>query len=473
MQKITRQLYNKLHFLRREDIRYAIKVGVGAAMIAMLSFIPATQDLYAHWRLQWALVTYMFVCSMTIGAANTTTFQRLLGTCEGAAIAIVVWIVCLGNVVALALMSWLISVFCFWLIIEKKQGPMGRFILLTYNLSCLYSYSLSIKDKQGDEDEGGIDPAIFEIVLHRLIAITLGCIWGIFITRFIWPISARRKFKAGITLLWLRMGLAWKSGPLQVLLPGAAAPSHYGDIRREMVLRGFADSLEVIRQDAESEFELRGPFPSEAFRVILQCTSNMLDAFHALNVVIAKDAKVCLSPTMPVLAVKRTSTNTTQPPRQAPARPSSSATPPTSASNSQNASAISSQVSTSTSHTRVPIHTHPIYKPPTHNPTHTQSSPPPSNSNTPSTTPCRASSTRATASSPACMISARTSRRATSRPTRISSCCTPTPSSRARLRARLTRRGGRLRGCLGLLMRRCLSLLSFAMEGARCIVDID
>lgn len=292
VQILMRRLYEKLSFFRREDIRYAIKVGVGAAMIALLSFVPPTQELYQHWRLQWALVTYMFVCSMTIGAANTTTLQRLLGTFGGAVLAVAVWILCFGNPVALASMGWLISVFCFWLILAKDQGPMGRFILLTYNLSCLYSYSLSIKDKNGDEDEGGIHPEIWEIVEHRLIAITVGCVWGIFITRMIWPIKAREKFKAGITLLWLRMGLAWKSGPLQVLLPGTEAPGRYADIRREMALRGLADSLEVIRINAESEFELRGPFPSQAFHKILQSTSNMLDAFHALNVVIAKDAKV-------------------------------------------------------------------------------------------------------------------------------------------------------------------------------------
>ena len=30
---------------------------------------------------------------------------------------------------------------------------MGRFILLTYNLSALYAYSLSVKDAQDDDDD--------------------------------------------------------------------------------------------------------------------------------------------------------------------------------------------------------------------------------------------------------------------------------------------------------------------------------
>lgn len=51
---------------------------------------------------------------------------------------------------------------------------MGRFIMLTYNLSALYAYSLSVKDVDGDDDEGGIDPIISEIALHRVVAVLTG-----------------------------------------------------------------------------------------------------------------------------------------------------------------------------------------------------------------------------------------------------------------------------------------------------------
>ena len=52
------------------------------------------------------------------------------------------------------------------------SGPLGRFILLTYNLGALYSYSLSIRDDDNDDDEGGIDPAIWEIVIHRFFGLS-------------------------------------------------------------------------------------------------------------------------------------------------------------------------------------------------------------------------------------------------------------------------------------------------------------
>jgi hypothetical protein len=66
--------------------------------------------------------------------------------------------------------------------------------------------------------KGGTNPRIAEIALHRVIAVVSGCLWGLVITRMIWPISARQKFKSGLSLLWLRMGLIWKRDPLSVIL---------------------------------------------------------------------------------------------------------------------------------------------------------------------------------------------------------------------------------------------------------------
>jgi len=181
------------------------------------------------------------------------------------------------------------SLGCFYLILAKNNGPMGRFILLTYNLGALYSYSLSIRDDDNDDDdEGGIDPAIWDIVMHRLAAVIVGCIWAIIVTRFIWPISARQKLTNGLCVLWLRMGLVWKRDPLAMLLLGEPRSS-YMDIREESLLQSFLSNLDELRKAAASEYELRGPFPDKIIGGILERTGLMLDAFHAMNVVISKN----------------------------------------------------------------------------------------------------------------------------------------------------------------------------------------
>jgi len=76
----------------------------------------------------------MLVCSMTIGASNTTGFDRFLGTCIGAVCAIVAWIVSRGNGFILAFLGWIMSLWTAYIIVAQGKGPMGRFIMLTYNL---------------------------------------------------------------------------------------------------------------------------------------------------------------------------------------------------------------------------------------------------------------------------------------------------------------------------------------------------
>lgn len=232
---------------------------------------------------------------MTIGASNTTGLERLGGTIIGACCAVVAWLISNNHGAAnpwiLGFLGWLMSLWCFYLIIAKGRGPMGRFILLTYNLGALYAYSLSVKDDDNDDDEGGVDPAIWEIVLHRVVSVIVGVIWGIFITRFIWPISARQKLRDGLCILWLRMCLIWKRDPLAIYLLGEPKSS-YLDIREGAELQSFLTFLDSLRKAAASEFELRGPFPDKITGRIVERTRGMLDAFHAMNVVMTKNAQV-------------------------------------------------------------------------------------------------------------------------------------------------------------------------------------
>jgi hypothetical protein len=288
-------IYHALSVFRRDDVHFAIKVGFGAALYALPAFLPETRPFFSHWRGEWGLISYMVVCSMTIGASNTTGIERLLGTIIGACCAVVAWLISNNNGDAnpwiLGFLGWLMSLWCFYLILAKGRGPMGRFILLTYNLGALYAYSLSVKDDDNDDDEGGVDPAIREIVLHRVVSVIVGVIWGIVITRLIWPISARQKLRDGLCILWLRMCLIWKRDPLAIYLLGEPKSS-YMDIREAAELQSFLTFLDSLRKAAASEFELRGPFPDKITGRIVERTRSMLDSFHAMNVVMTRNAQV-------------------------------------------------------------------------------------------------------------------------------------------------------------------------------------
>lgn len=290
-QRLVRRIYNTLSFLRHDDKKFAIKVGFGAMLYALPSYIAATRPIYKHWRGEWGLLSYMLVCSMTIGASNTTGYQRFLGTCLGALLAVAAWQISNENPVLLAFFGFCMAYWTAYIIVGKGKGPLGRFIMLTYNLSALYAYTLTLADDygDGDEEDDSRTPKIWIITGHRVVAVLTGCIWGLFITRAVWPISARAKLKNGLSLLWLRMGLIWKRDPLSVFIDGAPQ-QYYMHLSEEMELQRFLAQLQALVQTSKHEFSIRRAFPFDSYNRVLKSTSRMLEAFHTMNVVILKDA---------------------------------------------------------------------------------------------------------------------------------------------------------------------------------------
>ncbi|KAK3402788.1 Fusaric acid resistance protein-like-domain-containing protein [Sordaria brevicollis] len=270
--------------LARDDVRFGLKVGIGAILWAMFAFIPQTRDTYQHWRGEWGFLSFMIVCSMTVGAANTTGWARFLGTMIGAGAAYVNWNVTHGNALGLIVLGWLMAFWSFWIMIARNQAPLGRITLLAYNVSTLYAYSLSQKVDDDDDDEGGVHPIIGEIVRHRFIAVTAGILWGLIVCRLIWPISARKKFQQGLSMLYLQMGLIWKRGPLAILLRSDCSRS-YLKTGEMTALKKYAARLDALRASAASEFQLRGPFPASQAGRLMQCANRLLDAFYAMSLV--------------------------------------------------------------------------------------------------------------------------------------------------------------------------------------------
>lgn len=286
--KLAYRIWKSLSIFRRDDTKFAIKVGTGAALYALPSFLSATRPFYSQWRGEWGLLSYMLVCSMTIGASNTTGYARFLGTSLGAVCAIGSWYITAGNVFCLAFFGWMMAMWTAYIIIVKGQGPMGRFIMLTYNLCVLYAYSLSQDEGNDDYDEGGTHPIITEITLHRVVAVLSGCIWGIIFTRLLWPISARKKLKDGLSLLWLHMSVTWKRDPLSTMAQGKEAIV-YMDEREKLQVARFMSRLEGLQTAARFEFELKSSFDDTLYTSILRQTRSMLNAFYVMNLEILKN----------------------------------------------------------------------------------------------------------------------------------------------------------------------------------------
>ncbi|KKF96166.1 putative protein C26F1.08c [Ceratocystis platani] len=289
MRKISAWVLAVLRKLGREDIRFGLKIGIGASLWGMLAFLPSTRPTYNHWRGEWGLLSYMIVVAMTVGASNATSFSRFLGTVIGASLACLGWVISQGNGFVLIVFGWLVSVYNFYLLLVVKNGPLGRITLLAWNVIVLYAYSLSQDDDDnGDDDvDDGMNPLIFEIAYHRALSVSLGILWGMIVCRLIWPASGRRKFKEGMAVLYLQLGLIWKRGPLGHLLH-EDKPVSYIKSGEQDALQRYVFKLETLRTAAINEFELRGPFPSKPYSRMLLATDRIIDAFYAMSQITQK-----------------------------------------------------------------------------------------------------------------------------------------------------------------------------------------
>ncbi|RPA99882.1 hypothetical protein L873DRAFT_1682405 [Choiromyces venosus 120613-1] len=296
----TYKVWKALSLFRRHNVRFSIKVGVGAALYALPAFIPQTRPIYSHWRGEWGLVSYMIVMSMTLGQTNNSGKARVLGTLLGSVLALFAWFVFSTNPYTLSLFGWAVSIPCFWIILTWKQATFGRFILLTYNLSVLYAYSLATSSAEGgddDDDEGGTNPIITDIVLHRSVAVTAGVLWGLFVNLAIWPTSARNQLRNGLSVLWLRMALIWRRDPLLSLIElptnyienDTKKTKKYMNISEEHALQSALLRLGRLTDSAPHEFRLKGPFPEKDYKNLIATSQAMLDAFHGMAVMIARD----------------------------------------------------------------------------------------------------------------------------------------------------------------------------------------
>lgn len=286
-QRLGYRIWKSFKWLRRDDTRYAIKVGAGAALYALPAFLPSTRPFYQHWRGEWGLLSYMLVCSMYVGSSNTVGSARFLGTCLGAVLAIVAWYLSHGNAFVLATFGWIMAVWISYITIVQGNGPLGRFIMLTYNLSVLYAYSLTQEEGDGSGDEGGQNPVIGEIALHRVVAVLSGCIWGVIITRMIWPIRARDRLKDSLSMLWLRLSLIWRRDPLSAMVESRKSVV-YMTARERLEFERFLTRLEALLVSARSEFELRSAFPEATYTSIIRCTRRMVNTFNAMNLELMK-----------------------------------------------------------------------------------------------------------------------------------------------------------------------------------------
>lgn len=283
-------LWKNLRVLNRTDVQFGIRVGLGACFLSVFAFLPFSKQFFNEWRIEWAIVIYCIMMNKSVGGTTMTIKYRLIGTFLGCYGAYLIWWLTDGNAYFLCLGGFLLSIPSFYIIIYwKANNPFGRFILLAYNITALYSYSMTQQDAE-DGLEGGDNPIIGDIAFHRFTAVTIGIIFSLSMATLFLPNSARSRLKKGLAILWLRMGVIWNSDPLDYI--GDSGNRSLIGLKDQKGLHDLLRELETLLKQAPNEFRLKGEFPKDKYEKLLLSTSNILDSFLNMNLMIEVDTSL-------------------------------------------------------------------------------------------------------------------------------------------------------------------------------------
>lgn len=306
--RMKRALWDFGGILKERKMKYAFKVGMSTAVLAAPAFFDATRPMYTNYKGEWALISFFGVMSPTIGATNFLSIHRVLGTLFGACAAAGIYSLFPENAIVLSIFGFFFSIPCFYYVIAiPEYATTGRFALLTYNLTCLYSYNVR-----------EAEVSVIDIAFYRSTAVTAGVLWAAIVSRFWWPSEARRELSRELGDFCLNIGwlythlVAANSGVPRVeddadedepqtqcadettsLLPRSAKAKLDKYIHEfmamELHLQRKLIELQDLLAQTQHEPRLKGPFPIALYRAILTSLQTILDRLHSMRCVTTRE----------------------------------------------------------------------------------------------------------------------------------------------------------------------------------------
>lgn len=102
------------------------------------------------------------------------------------------------------------------------------------------------------------------------------------------PVTARSRLKKGLSIIWLRLGVIWKSNPLTI-------DRQDGKLIGLIDQRGvekIMNELELLLKQTPKETRLKGKFKINIYKKLLKSTERIIDSFQNINTMILIDTNV-------------------------------------------------------------------------------------------------------------------------------------------------------------------------------------
>ncbi|KAI9095257.1 Fusaric acid resistance protein-like-domain-containing protein [Phlyctochytrium arcticum] len=279
-----KRLWDVFTSLKQFEVRFAIKTAVTITLMAIPAFLEQTQDIYYDFRMHWALTTFVAIMTPSIGGTNTANLWRILGTIGGAFTALLVGTLAKEDAIATYVASTLVSIPCMYVYTQSKYPKVGQIYLMTYSIIILNDYAGTV------DPVTGRDYSLPEIAFRRGFAVMVGCLVGLLVSWVVWPLTARKALRMGLSNTLFDMGLLYSR--LVGLFDRVDDPTNedlQDFLEEELDLRLALAELQGLLAQTTHEPRLRGKFPKAIYARMLEASTQILDKFVSLRVGVTKE----------------------------------------------------------------------------------------------------------------------------------------------------------------------------------------
>ncbi|TFL06868.1 hypothetical protein BDV98DRAFT_1716 [Pterulicium gracile] len=260
-------------FKHSPHIRYALKNAVGVAALSLPGFLPPDHpghQWFYKYRVQWAVLSYIWVLETNTGATYQIGYLRLAGTILGALYAYIAWNIARTNPYVLVLMSVIADALGGWIILFTSVPSLGVVAVITVP-PILYG------DFYGD------NTAASSLALYRGLMISLGIVAAVAMNNLVFPRHCRVLLLRNACRSLRVTGALYMSMIRDLMgMPGGLDKRDM--LKLELSNQKTLESMSTLLVAMQHELSLV-PKPLSEYRRVLSILQRLLDLIIGLRVV--------------------------------------------------------------------------------------------------------------------------------------------------------------------------------------------
>ncbi|CEJ05363.1 hypothetical protein RMCBS344292_19306 [Rhizopus microsporus] len=274
MQKFFNAIYVAGRWLTSTTTFFAFKTALGVVMLAIPAWRPQDAGWYIEWRGQWAMITLVLWMFPMTGAFIFGLIDRVIGSIVGAVLGIIVWEITRGNPYGLAVLSFVIFLPLYYIFFFVAKFRVAALMSkITMILVIIYEYNYAVSGV-------AIYDQVYTVAGKRLLMVVIGIAASGILIAIPFPPTSRVELRKRLASTIRDIGKAYgilAASTIAIIDEPITDKQSKGFQKLAIELRRQIAEEHTLLHQANYEPPLRGYFPAENYKTLVQIVDNMSD----------------------------------------------------------------------------------------------------------------------------------------------------------------------------------------------------